>query len=79
VLFIAPRLCAGLVTADRRFPVGGECWKTSRVLLPPALRDRTFRHAITGAELRPTVAGDAAWLFIGEIFQTLPVGILVAD
>jgi (1->4)-alpha-D-glucan 1-alpha-D-glucosylmutase len=79
VLFIAPRLCAALLTADRPFPVGGECWKTSRVLLPPALRDRTFRNPVTGAEVRPTIAGDVAWLFIGEIFQTLPVGILVAD
>ena len=42
----------------------------------PALRDRTFRHAITGAELRPTVAGDVAWLFLGEIFRRFRSGYL---
>jgi (1->4)-alpha-D-glucan 1-alpha-D-glucosylmutase len=78
VLFVAPRLCARVSDADHPFPLGGECWKTSRLILPPTLRDRTFRHLMTGAELRPTVAGDVAWLFLGEIFQTLPVGILTS-
>lgn len=78
VLFVAPRLCGSVVHADRPFEVGGDCWKTSRLILPPTLRDRTFRHAITGAELRPTIAGDVAWLFLGEIFQTVPVGILTS-
>jgi hypothetical protein len=45
-------------------------------MLPPALRDRTFRDVITGAELRPTSAGENAWIFLGEAFQTLPVAIL---
>ena len=76
VLFVAPRLCARVVDANRPFPVGGECWKTSRLMLPPELRDRTFRHVLTGAELRPTIAGDAAWLFLGEVFDVVPVGIL---
>jgi hypothetical protein len=51
---------------------------TSRVMLPPALRDRTFRHEITGAEIRPAQAADAAWLFLGQVFETVPVGILTA-
>jgi (1->4)-alpha-D-glucan 1-alpha-D-glucosylmutase len=75
-LFIAPRLCARVVDVERPFPIGGECWKTSRVMLPPELRDRTFHHVLTGAELKPTVAGDTAWLFLGEVFRTVPVGIL---
>ena len=76
VLFVAPRLSARVVDASRPFPVGGECWKTSRLMLPPELRDRTFRHVLTGAELRPTIAGAAAWLFLGEVFEVVPVGIL---
>ena len=40
-----------------------ECWKTSRIMLPACLADRTFRDALTGAELRPTRAGDTAWVF----------------
>jgi (1->4)-alpha-D-glucan 1-alpha-D-glucosylmutase len=76
VLFVAPRLCRRLTGGDVPAPLGGECWKTSRALLPPALRDRTFRHAITGADVHPTRGADAAWIFLGEIFETVPVGIL---
>ena len=78
VIFLAPRLCSRLVSGERPLPLGGECWKTSRAMLPPALRDRTFRDVITGAELRPASAGESAWLFLGEAFQTLPVAILRA-
>ncbi len=78
VLFAAPRLCAGLVSAERPIPLGGDCWKTSRMMLPPGLRDRTFRHEITGAEIRPTHGAESAWIFLGEAFQTLPVAILRA-
>ena len=78
VLVIVPRLCSRLVTADQPAPLGGECWKTSRVMLPPGLRDRGFQDAITGAEIRPTRAGENAWIFLGEAFRILPVAILRA-
>jgi (1->4)-alpha-D-glucan 1-alpha-D-glucosylmutase len=78
VLFAAPRLCAGLVNDDRPIPLGGDCWKTSRMMLPQGLRDRTFRHEITGAEIRPTHGAESAWIFLGEAFQTVPVAILRA-
>jgi (1->4)-alpha-D-glucan 1-alpha-D-glucosylmutase len=77
VLVVAPRLCARLLSGDLRPPLG-ESWKTSRVLLPPPLASRSFRHELTGAEIRPTVAGGQAWLFLGEIFEHVPVGILRA-
>lgn len=77
-IFVAPRLCATLIGAEAPAPIGGDCWKTSRVMLPGELGGRTFRHAVTGAELRPTVAGTDAWLFVGQIFEALPVGILLA-
>ena len=77
-LFAAPRLCAGLIGDGSVAPIGGECWKTSRVLLPGELADRTFRHVLTGAEVRPTVAGGQAWLFLGQVFETVPFGILDA-
>jgi len=78
VLFVAPRLCARIVDADHPLPLGGDAWKTSRLLLPPALRDRTFSNVITGAELRATKAGDNAFIFLGEAFDALPVAILRA-
>jgi (1->4)-alpha-D-glucan 1-alpha-D-glucosylmutase len=76
VLFIAPRLCSRLVPDDRQAPLGGDCWKTSRVMLPAPLRERTFQDVVTGAEIRPTAAGESAWIFLGEAFQALPVAIL---
>ena len=77
-IFAAPRLAATLVTEASPLPLGLEGWKTSRVLLPPELAGRSFRDAMTGADLRPTVAGRQTWLFAGEMFNTLPVAIIVA-
>jgi (1->4)-alpha-D-glucan 1-alpha-D-glucosylmutase len=77
-LFVAPRLCASIVSADQPLPLGDQ-WMTSRVMLPPALRDRTFRHAVTGAEIKPMLASDTAWLFLGQIFEEVPVGMLTLD
>jgi (1->4)-alpha-D-glucan 1-alpha-D-glucosylmutase len=77
-VFVAPRLCAAIVDAAHPVALGGECWRTSRVMLPPELADRTFRHEISGAALRPTRAGESAWIFLGEIFDTVPLGILSA-
>jgi hypothetical protein len=59
-------------------PLGGDCWKTSRILLPPGLADRTFRHELTGAEIRPATSNSHAWLFAGQVFETVPVGVMVA-
>jgi (1->4)-alpha-D-glucan 1-alpha-D-glucosylmutase len=78
-LFIAPRLCLPLVGGDLPVPLGAECWKTSRVLLPRQLHDRTFRHELTGTEIRPTKAGDVGWIFLGDVFQAVPVGILTTS
>ena len=77
MLFVAPRLCAGLFGDDLRIPLA-DAWKTSRVLLPRELANRTFRHELTGAEMRPTSTADEAWLFLGQVFEHLPVGILRA-
>ncbi|MBA2605218.1 MAG: malto-oligosyltrehalose synthase [Acidobacteria bacterium] len=78
VLFVGSRLCAPLLDAGHTVPLGGEHWKTSRVLLPPELAERTFVHAITGAEIEPTAAGGHAWIFLGQVFEHVPAGILRA-
>jgi (1->4)-alpha-D-glucan 1-alpha-D-glucosylmutase len=77
-LVIAPRLCRRLTTAEQPLPLGGDCWKTSRVILPSALSDREFLDVITGAAIRPTRSAESAWIFIGEALQSLPVAILKA-
>jgi (1->4)-alpha-D-glucan 1-alpha-D-glucosylmutase len=78
VLFIAPLRASSIVDAEHPVPLGGERWKTSRVMLPPELSECTFRDEITGAEIRPTRAGTSAWIFLGEAFSTLPLSILRA-
>ncbi len=76
VIFAAPLLCSALLGDTTPALPGGQHWKTSRLLLPEAMRDRTFQHVITGAEITPVQSAEAAWIFLGEIFQTVPVGIL---
>jgi (1->4)-alpha-D-glucan 1-alpha-D-glucosylmutase len=79
VLVIAATLCAPLATTERQFPLGGECWKTSRVLLPEPLWHRTYRNAFTGAEVRPTVSAGQGWIWLGQALQDLPVAMLRAE
>jgi (1->4)-alpha-D-glucan 1-alpha-D-glucosylmutase len=83
-LYVGPRLSARLVepaesTSMRPvLPLGADKWKTSRILLPEPLAHRTFRHEITGADIQPTTAAGQAWIFLGQIFEDVPVGILRA-
>ena len=75
VIVAAPRLCAPM---DCDTPLGADCWKTSRVMLPPGLRERTFRNIFTGEEIKPTLKGEDGWLYVGQIFAHLPVAMLRA-
>ncbi len=78
VIVVAPRLTARLVTDQSPLPLGGDCWKTSRVLIPESLRGRTFRGIFTGEEVRPANGSYSGWMFAGEIFEKLPVAMLRA-
>jgi len=78
VVVIAARLCSRLWVDEQPVPLGGESWKTTRVLLPAPLRNRTFRNFFTGAEIRPTLATESGWIFAGEAFEKLPVAMLRA-
>ena len=75
-IVVAPHLVSRLVDPDRPLALG-EAWKTSRVLLPPALASLHYRDAFTGAEITPTSTATEAWLFVGQVFQSLPVALLV--
>jgi len=77
-IFAAPRLCAPIADATRPVPLGGESWKTSRIFLPPELAGREYRHALTGAQIRPTSNGDDSWIFAGQIFEHVPAGIAIS-
>jgi (1->4)-alpha-D-glucan 1-alpha-D-glucosylmutase len=79
VIVVAPRLVAPLITNGHAAPLGGEAWKTSRIFLPPELAGLTYRHEVTGAEVKATSAGDGAWFFAGQLFETVPVAVLRAE
>ncbi len=78
-LFIAPRMIAPLIGETGALPLGGEAWKTTRVILPPELHGRMFRHQITGADIVPTAAGGNEWMFAGQVFERVPVGIVTTE
>ena len=79
LVVVAPRLWSAVAATDRPFPLGADCWKISRVLLPPALAGRPFRNLLTGERLEPVRKQDEAWLFLARVFATLPVAILEAE
>jgi (1->4)-alpha-D-glucan 1-alpha-D-glucosylmutase len=79
ILVLVPRLVAGLTTPENPFPLGGEAWRTSRVMLPPELAGRTYRNVFTSEEVRPVRHRDAPWIFVAEALQTCPVAILTAS
>jgi (1->4)-alpha-D-glucan 1-alpha-D-glucosylmutase len=76
-LFVAPRFSASLIDDQHPMPLGVERWKTTRVLLPASMTDRSFRNVLTGAEVTPVVTDSQAWVFAGQLFETVPVAILV--
>jgi (1->4)-alpha-D-glucan 1-alpha-D-glucosylmutase len=78
-IFAGPRLVAPIVGHELHAPLGGERWKTSRIILPADLASRPWRHAMTGATIQPSTAGGQSCLFLGQIFEHVPVGVLVAE
>ena len=63
---IVPRLSGSLCSGEHAFPIGMDCWKTSRVLLPPALAGRSFRNLLTGERIEPARTVNQSWLVVGE-------------
>ena len=59
-------------------PLGGNAWKTSRILLPPNLRGKSFRNELTGMSVEAASSASEEWLFAGQVFERAPVGILTS-
>jgi (1->4)-alpha-D-glucan 1-alpha-D-glucosylmutase len=76
-LVIAPHLAAALATNGH--PPLGDRWATSRVILPPALGDRTYRDAFTGSVVRPASTSAGPCIFVGQALRHLPVSMLIAE
>jgi (1->4)-alpha-D-glucan 1-alpha-D-glucosylmutase len=79
VLFVAPRLVAPISSNELPVPLGGDAWKTSRILLTPDVRSRTFTNVLTGERLDVASTSDETWLFAGQVFNVAPVAILTAN
>lgn len=74
---VAAHLVSGLVSNERPLPLG-DTWRTSRVMLPPALAALNFTDAISGAVVKPVVTASGSWLFVGQCFDVLPLALLVS-
>jgi (1->4)-alpha-D-glucan 1-alpha-D-glucosylmutase len=77
LIAVVPHLTLPLIDRDHPLPLG-ERWKTSRMLLPPALGALTWRDAFTGVEMKPVTTAEHSWLFVGQLFERLPVAMLVS-
>jgi len=71
-----PRQASDLRPGGSAFPIGGASWMTSRIVLPDSLGDRVYQHAVTGTEIRPVSSGSQHWVFVGQLFESMPVAIL---
>ena len=78
VIAIVPRLISNLVSSEGKLPVGLNVWRTSRVLLAPALADTAYRNVFTGEVIRPVSAQRESWIPVGEALATCPVALLEA-
>jgi (1->4)-alpha-D-glucan 1-alpha-D-glucosylmutase len=77
LITIVPRLSAPVCSPEHPFPVGPDCWKTSRIMLPPELGSRRYRNALTGQYIEPTRTATQSWIFVGEALRVLPIAVLV--
>jgi (1->4)-alpha-D-glucan 1-alpha-D-glucosylmutase len=77
VVAVTGRLFARL-TEGGRAPVG-RAWRETAVVLPAPVPAARFREALTGRVLEPA-ARDGAWeLALPEVFETLPVALIVEE
>jgi (1->4)-alpha-D-glucan 1-alpha-D-glucosylmutase len=75
IVAVTPRLAARLAG---EMPLGRDAWRGARMLLPGELGQRIYRHALTGAELRPVDGRDSMGLPLADVLRECPVAILVA-
>ena len=77
VVAVTGRLFARLAEGGRA-PVGAT-WRETSIVLPPPVPPARYREALTGRSLVPT-AREGAWeLSLAEVFETLPVALVVEE
>ena len=58
---------------------GRPAWATSRVLLPADSPVTAWRDLLTGAVVTPTRTASEPWMSLAELFQAVPLAVLVPD
>ena len=79
VVVIASRWFARLLRGHEGLPLGMAVWGDTTISLPDDAEDKTFRNAITGAEIVPDRQEGKRLLHVGEVLSHFPAALLVSD
>lgn len=78
VVAIAPRLVGGMMGEEAlTTPVGAEVWGETRLLLPEGVGTRGFRDILTDRRVDRSDAHGGASLLLRDVFQRIPLALLV--
>ena len=53
--------------------------RESAVSMEYVSRGKTFRNELTGVSVQPATSASEEWLFAGQVFEHMPVGMLTVD
>ncbi len=76
ILVVVPRLVARLANAIEQPPMGAEVWKTTRLALPAALANHSYRNILTGEVLTTDNQNGSSGLWLSELLGSFPVALL---
>jgi (1->4)-alpha-D-glucan 1-alpha-D-glucosylmutase len=79
MIVIAPRLIASLLHERDIPPVGAEVWGDTQVVLPSCLCSASYRNALTGETVNPSMNGETGTISIAEALANFTVALLVRD
>ncbi|MGE5860790.1 MAG: hypothetical protein ACM34J_09565, partial [Ignavibacteria bacterium] len=64
-----PRFLTGMIK-ENEFPLGNECWKDTRIIIP--FEAKSFCNSITGEEVESKDG-----ISIGDLFESFPAALLL--
>jgi len=69
-----PRVMNQRLPDGHHIPIGAAVWKDTRLFVPESSHGCTFRHVLTGAQLKPADDGS---ILLADVFRTCPVALLL--
>ena len=69
-----PRVMNQRLPDGHHIPIGAAVWKDTRLFVPESSQAFTFRHVLTGAQLKPADDGS---ILLADVFRTCPVALLL--